>query len=191
MLFCSNTFYLRIKDKLNNNHEKTISVLFLILFSASNAQQMHRENYADVLDVKTVVSNPKNITTNLLVIWEHGMLMRCHKIKEDYGSFIGPVIMDLDGQWLANTISKIRIKENGIAIDLQKSKVVQHYYPGLLKQIFTVDGLDIEQQLIFVSGREARIKISIYNRSKAQKDLTVSFDGKFYPMSFLTKEIMK
>ena len=49
--------------------------------------------------------------------------------KEDYGSFIGPVIMDLDGQWLANTISKIRIKENGIAIDLQKSKVVQHYYP--------------------------------------------------------------
>ena len=158
MLFCSNTFYLRIKDKLNNNHEKTISVLFLIMFSASNAQQLHRENYADVLDLKTVVSNPKNITTNLFSDMGAWHAYALPQNKEDYGSFIGPVIMDLDGQWLANTISKIRIKENGIAIDLQKSKVVQHYYPGLLKQIFTVDGLDIEQQLIFVSGREARIK---------------------------------
>lgn len=65
--------------------------------------------------------------------------------------------MDLDGQWLANTISKIRIKENGIAIDLQNRKLFSIII-RLLKQIFTVDGLDIEQQLIFVSGREARIK---------------------------------
>lgn len=167
--------------------KKTISVLFLILFSASNAQQLHRENYADVLDLKTVVSSPKNITTNLFSDMGAWHAYALPERTEDYGSFIGPVIMDLDGQWLANTISKISIKENGTAIDLQKSKVIQHYYPGLLKQIFTVDGLDIEQQLIFVSGREAKIKTSIYNRSKTQRELNVSFDGKLLSDVVLTK----
>ncbi|KUY30416.1 MGH1-like glycoside hydrolase domain-containing protein [Elizabethkingia ursingii] len=167
--------------------KKTVSVLFLILFSVSNAQQQ-REKYADVLNLKTVVSNPKNITTNLFSDMGAWHAYALPERTEDYGSFIGPVIMDLDGQWLANTISKIRIKENGIDIDLQKSKAIQHYYPGLLKQNFIIDGLDIEQQLIFVSGREAKIKISIYNRSKTQRELTVFFEGKFLPEAVLTKD---
>ncbi len=172
--------------------KNNFSIILNFCFSASNAQQMHRENYADVLDVKTVVSNPKNITTNLFSDMGAWHAYALPQNKEDYGSFIGPVIMDLDGQWLANTISKIRIKENGIAIDLQKSKVVQHYYPGLLKQIFTVDGLDIEQQLIFVSGREARIKNQyLQSFKKPRKILLCLLTENFYPMSFLTKEIMK
>nr|WP_305051182.1 hypothetical protein [Elizabethkingia bruuniana] len=168
--------------------KKTISVLFLILFSASNAQQLHRENYADVLDLKTVVSNSKNITTNLFSDMGAWHAYALPEKTEDYGSFIGPVIMDLDGQWLANTISKIRINENGTALDLQKSKAIQHYYPGLLKQNFIIDNLEIEQQLIFISGREAKIKTSIYNRSKTQRELAVSFEGKLLSDVLLTKD---
>ena len=167
--------------------KKTVSVLFLILFSVSNAQQQ-REKYADVLNLKTVVSNPKNITTNLFSDMGAWHAYALPEKAEDYGSFIGPVIMDLDGQWLANTISKIGIKENGTDIDLQKSKATQHYYPGLLKQNFIIDNLDIEQQLIFVSGREAKIKTSIYNRSKIQRELTVSFEGKLLSEALLTKD---
>ncbi|WP_454059079.1 MGH1-like glycoside hydrolase domain-containing protein [Elizabethkingia ursingii] len=167
--------------------KKTVSVLFLILFSVSNAQQQ-REKYADVLNLKTVVSNPKNITTNLFSDMGAWHAYALPERTEDYGSFIGPVIMDLDGQWLANTISKIRIKENGTDIDLQKSKATQHYYPGLLKQNFIINGLDIEQQLIFVSGREAKIKTSIYNRSKTQRELTIFFEGKLLPEALLTKD---
>ncbi|MCL1668725.1 glycoside hydrolase [Elizabethkingia ursingii] len=167
--------------------KKTVSVLFLILFSVSNAQQQ-REKYADVLNLKTVVSNPKNITTNLFSDMGAWHAYALPEKAEDYGSFVGPVIMDLDGQWLANTISKIRIKENGTDIDLQKSKATQHYYPGLLKQNFIIDNLDIEQQLIFVSGREAKIKTSIYNRSKIQRELTVFFEGKLLSEALLTKD---
>jgi len=167
--------------------KKTVSVLILILFSVSNAQQQ-REKYADVLNLKTVVSNPKNITTNLFSDMGAWHAYALPERTEDYGSFIGPVIMDLDGQWLANTISKIRIKENGTDIDLQKLKATQHYYPGLLKQNFIINGLDIEQQLIFVSGREAKIKTSIYNRSKTQRELSVFFEGKLLPEELLTKD---
>lgn len=168
--------------------KKIVLGLFLILYSLSIAQQLHREKYADVLDLKTSVSNPENITTNLFSDMGAWHAYALPLKKEDYGSFIGPVIMDLEGQWLANTISKIRIKENGTDIDLQKSKAAQHYYPGLLKQKFTINDLDIEQQLIFVSKREAKIKTSIYNRSKAQREFTVSFEGTFLPAVVLTKE---
>lgn len=168
--------------------KKIFIVVFLILSSLANAQQSQREKYANVLDLKTFVSNPQNITTNLfsdMGAWHaYALPLR----KEDYGSFIGPVIMDLKGQWLANTISKIKIKENGEDIDLQKSKAAQYYYSGLLQQKFTINGLDIEQQLIFVSKREARIKTRIYNRSKVQRELTVSFEGKLSSNAILTKE---
>ena len=85
--------------------------------------------------------------------------------------------MDLDGQWLANTISKIVITENGKAIDLATATVTQHYYPGLLQQSFIIDNLEIEQQLIFVSGREALQRTLIFNHAKNERVLTISFAG--------------
>ena len=132
----------------------------------------------------------KTLQPIFLAIWERGMPMLYRK-EQKIMDLLYPFVMDLDGQWLANTISKIRIKENGTYIDLQKSIATQHYYPGLLKQHFIINGLDIEQQLIFVSGREAKIKQVFTIVQKPRKILLCLLTENCYPMSFLIKEIMK
>ncbi|MEH7888913.1 MGH1-like glycoside hydrolase domain-containing protein [Elizabethkingia meningoseptica] len=167
---------------------KIVYTLSLTISLALSGQQVQRSYFTDVLDLKTVVSTPQNITTNLFSDMGAWHAYALPKNKEDYGSFIGPVVMDLEGQWLANTISKITITEKDKTLDLQQSEVVQHYYPGLLEQICKINDLEIKQQLIFVSGREARIKTSIYNKSKVARELMVSFDGKLLSNALISKE---
>ncbi len=90
---------------------KIVYTLSLTISLALSGQQVQRSYFTDVLDLKTVVSTPQNITTNLFSDMGAWHAYALPKNKEDYGSFIGPVVMDLEGQWLANTISKITITE--------------------------------------------------------------------------------
>lgn len=151
--------------------------LTVIVQTNTKAQPVQRKIFADVLDLKTAVTRTKEIETNVFSDKGAWHAYALPKNNEDYGSFIGPLVMDLDGQWLANTISKIKIEENGATLDLSKAIAAQHYYPGLLEQSFIINGIEIKQQLIFVSGREAVIRTAVYNHSKKSKELSVSFNG--------------
>lgn len=150
---------------------------FIILSSVAKGQEHSRKSFPNVLDVKQKVSDSRNIEHSLfsdLGAW-HGYALP--EKPEDYGSFIGPLVMDLEGRWLANTLCKLQIMEDGKLIDLSLSKPAQTYLPGILQQSFSLEGLLIEQELIFVSNRSARIRTSITNQSSYKRKLSVSFSG--------------
>ncbi len=152
----------------------------ILLFSFActwAAGQQQRMQYADVLTTNQFVDRPRKIANTFfsdMGAW-HGYALPSR--KEDYGSFIGPIVMDMDGQWVANTLSKIEINEDGKLLDLTQSKAEQHYYPGLLWQAFKIDGLEIVQQLIFANNRTALLSTQITNRSNRSRKLKCTYRG--------------
>lgn len=153
-----------------------LTVLMFLILSATFAQ-IKRSQFADVLSTNQFVEKPRKIVNTFfsdMGAW-HGYALSSR--KEDYGSFIGPVLMDLDGQWVANTLAQLEVKEGGRTLDLSESVAEQYYYPGLLKQVFKVSGLEIMQQLIFADNRTALISTRIANKSNRSRKLTCSYSG--------------
>ena len=88
-----------------------IFIYLLSCFTCVYAQKINRNLFADVLNVKVDIADTKDIEKSFFSDMGAWHAYALPKEKEGYGSFIGPLVMDLDGQWLANTISKIVITE--------------------------------------------------------------------------------
>lgn len=152
-----------------------VGLLSFVLGTAF-AQSSGRQ-FADVLKLGYRVDNPKAIEANVfsdLGAW-HAYTLPSD--GADYGSFIGPLVMDMSGSWLANSMAKLSVTESGKRVDLSKAKIEIHYYPGLLEQQLWVDGLKIQMQLIFVSNREAMVNTNISNLSPVKKKLQLDWSG--------------
>lgn len=163
---------------------KTLIPLLALLFGAGGTcpsvfpQSAGRMRYPDVLSAKMTVTDTADVAKTFfsdLGAWHAYGLPGA---KQDYGSFTGPLIMDMDGRWLSNTIARLQISEEGQSIDLSGGKVSLHYYPGLLQAGYQVDQLDIQQRLIFVSPREARMQTIVRNLSAKARRIDLSFTGK-------------
>jgi putative isomerase len=155
---------------------KLLIVIFCAILSG-NFVFAERKQYPDLLDIRNSITKTDEVERSFfsdLGAWHAYALP---KEKADYGSFIGPLVMDLSGEWLANSFAKLTISENGTPIDLSAAKFSAHYFPGLLQQILETSDLDIRQSLIFVSNREALIETKITNRSAKTQNLEVSFKG--------------
>lgn len=163
-----------------------ITVLAFLICYISQAQS-DRNQFADVLSLKQTVEKPREITNTFfsdMGAW-HGYAMPLR--SSDYGSFIGPVVMDLEGRWIANTVSQLQLTEGGTAIDLSKAKAKQHYYPGLLQQTFVMNELKVLQHLIFVNSRTALLSTQITNLSNKSRKLNISFSGSVIADASFTK----
>lgn len=139
--------------------------------------QVSRRDFPDVLKLAYQVQQAKKIETNVfsdMGAW-HAYTLPAN--PQDNGTFIGPMVMDLEGYWLANSVAKLSLKANGKQIDLEKAQRSNHYYPGLLEQELKVAGLQIGLKLLFVSNREAMIETRITNLSKAKKELEIGWKG--------------
>lgn len=137
-----------------------------------------RNHFPNVLSMGFEVSNPEKIETNVfsdLGAWH--AYTQPSSVK-DHGAFIGPLLMDLKGEWLGNTISKIGLKEAGKPIDLSVAKTELKYYPGLLTQEMWINDLKVELQLIFGSNRSAMINTRVYNLGKKKRKIQLSWTGK-------------
>mgnify|MGYP000125907685 CR=1 FL=1 len=153
----------------------SFGLFFLITFFFAEAQ---RNKFPNVLDVRTHITDTSNVATSFfsdLGAWHAYALP---ERKEDYGSFIGPLLMDIDGKWLGNDFSKLQISESGREIDLTSSTVKLDYYPGLLQQEYITANLKVLIQIIFVSNRTASLKTSIINLSGTERKLKLKWTGK-------------
>jgi len=152
-------------------------LLLLNLICSLAVAQHKRSQFIDVLSTNQFVEKPRKIVNTFfsdMGAW-HGYALPSR--KEDYGSFIGPIVMDLEGQWVANALSKLEITEDGRLLDLTKSVAEQHYYPGLLEQTFKINDLEITQQLIFADNRTALISTQIVNKLNRSRKLNCSYSG--------------
>jgi putative isomerase len=156
---------------------KSFMFLVLSLVLSTAFGQSSRDLYPDVLKLGYQVLNPSKIETNVfsdLGAW-HAYTLPAE--QTDYGSFIGPLVMDMEGEWLANSMSRLKMTLSGRKIDLSEGKASLHYYPGLLEQEIVVEGVKIQVQLIFVSKRTAIIHTVVTNQSALNQDIQLSWSG--------------
>nr|WP_121269569.1 trehalase family glycosidase [Pedobacter schmidteae] len=139
--------------------------------------QSSREQFPDVLRLGHHVHDPSLIEANVFSDMGAWHAYTLPVVPEDFGTFIGPMVMDMSGSWLANTMAKLTIKVDGKSVMLNQAKAEIHYYPGLLSQELLVDGLKISLQLIFTSNREAMIGTRIRNLSSISKKLQLEWSG--------------
>lgn len=154
-----------------------IFISLIIAFLTVQTMFAQRNSYVDVLNVRNSITKTDEVECSFFSdkgAWHAYSLPRR---QADYGSFIGPLVMDLSGDWLANSLAKLSLSENGKAIELANAKFSAHYFPGILEQKLSMSEIDVTQQLIFVSGREALINTKITNRSNKIRNLEATFTG--------------
>lgn len=148
---------------------------FLMLIACQVFSQ--RSHYLNVLDLQTTINNYKAITPTAfsdLGAWHAYALP---DTKTGAGGFVGPLLMDMNGRWLANSFSQLQLREKGKMIDLRTAKANLQYFPGLLQQQLVANELTVLLQLIFVSSREAMIRTKIINHSPHKRTLELSNSG--------------
>jgi len=134
--------------------------------------------FPDVLDASRVVADTADIAHTFfadLGAW-HAYSLPGRPV--DYGGFAGPLIMDLDGKWLSDGLARLEVREAGRPVDLTAAKAALHYYPGLLKTQYSVGELEIIQELIFISRREAALRTTLINHGASARVVDLSFSGK-------------
>ncbi|MBS0030707.1 MGH1-like glycoside hydrolase domain-containing protein [Chitinophaga sp. 22321] len=140
------------------------------------AQQADRQQFADVLDIRHVVTDTAQVGVSFfsdLGAW-HAYALPGQ--TADQGAFIGPLLMDMDGRWLSNAIAKLQVFENGK--ELLPANATQHYYPGLLEQRYELDGMKVHLQLLFSSKHTAMIHAAIINPGIKPRKLLLQWGGR-------------
>ncbi|MGN6420831.1 MAG: MGH1-like glycoside hydrolase domain-containing protein [Pseudobacter sp.] len=139
--------------------------------------QAQREQFPDVLDLRTMVQQPRAIESTVfsdLGAWHAYALP---ERREDYGGFIGPLLMDMDGKWMSNSFAQLIFSSDGIETDLQTAVPDIHYFPGMLKQEFETKDFKISLLLIFVSNREAMVRTTVKNITDQDKSIIPVYKG--------------
>ncbi|MEO7316557.1 MAG: hypothetical protein ABIW47_15310, partial [Ginsengibacter sp.] len=156
---------------------KQYTLIILLVFSVCSSSFAQRSTFPDVLKLQTKVTDITKIEPTVFSDMGAWHAYALPEAKEDYGSFIGPLLMDLNGRWLANTMAKLLVSENGKEINFGDAKAAIHYFPGMIEQQLEVSGLSIIMRLIFVSDREAMIETRISTNSKKKRTLTIAYTG--------------
>ncbi len=126
-----------------------LSIFIVTVMQGAFAQ---RAQFPDVLDLRADPPSGRGIEQNVfsdMGAW-HAYGLPLH--AKDYGAFTGPLVMDMNGRWLSDAVSRLTVSIDGRTRELGASKAAIHYFPGMLEQDFDWKDLSIRQQLIFVSG---------------------------------------
>jgi len=153
--------------------------LFIGVTCLSTLSFAQRSEYGNVLNIQTQVNSTAAADVERSCFSDLGAwhAYALPSGKEDYGSFIGPLLMDMQGEWLANTLFKLHVFENDQEISLANAETVLNYYPGMLRQELEIRDLKIEMTLLFVSNRESAIQTTITNTSDQKRSLELSWSG--------------
>ncbi|MCI9078435.1 MAG: alpha-glucosidase [Lachnospiraceae bacterium] len=151
------------------------------------------EDFANVLDI---TANPGEViygaySTNKynnfsdLGAW-HGYYLHESTAQNLYGGFAGPVIIAEEYPAnLSDAFNKIVISDTegnvyDLSAALSSTATRQTYYPGKLVQTYTISGIDLKLELIYVSDRTALIRTTITNTSDNDLKLNIKWEGKLF-----------
>lgn len=153
------------------------TILFCTFLFIQGLVFAQRGQYPNMLNLQTTVIKSNAIEATVFSDKGAWHAYALPERKEDYGSFIGPLVMDLKGQWLGNAFSQLEIFEQGQPVSLQDAKASINYYPGMLEQQLEIKRLRIVLQLLFVSNREAMLQTKIVNISDKKRELSIAYKG--------------
>lgn len=160
-------------------------MMVIISWSTSPAQ---RNIYRDVLDLRTSVQDPQNIQASVFSDMGAWHAYALPADGEGAGGFVGPLVMDMEGQWLSKNFSQIFINIGGKNIDLTKARTNSFYLPGILTHELETEKIKIKMELIFVSNRQALVNTSIKNISKSSIVIEPGFQGTLLSQNTILKK---
>lgn len=97
-----------------------------------------------------------------------------------YGSFVGPLFILRWPWYMGRRFNAIVMTDGptGEVLDLSESELLElTWYPGLLRQAYRVEDLDVILELRFVTNRSALIRTVIRNGSPQPRTLRVGWEG--------------
>ncbi|WP_082037796.1 glycoside hydrolase family 2 TIM barrel-domain containing protein [Flavihumibacter solisilvae] len=136
-----------------------------------------QQTNADLIDIRNEITDPEAIETSFfsdLGAWHAYALPAAGK---DHGSFVGPLLMDMKGEWLANAFSQVRILENGRTLQPDTTRTILHYFPGRLEQKLFYEGWQLEMVLRFAGNRQSVVELNLLNISGSAKTIDLQWHG--------------
>ena len=158
----------------------------LVLLSCHNepktATATNRYSYPDILNIKGTISVPQQYGVSSfsdLGSWHSFSLIKDDD-KKQIGSFVGPYLMrQQQSFWLSSSFIGLQIKDvkDGSVWDLSQAKNVSNiFYPGLLKQSFEVNGIEVDIYLFNVNERSTLITADLINTGP-ERELQLGWKG--------------
>lgn len=155
--------------------------LFILLIATISSQvQAQREQFPDVLDLRTVVQRPRAIEASVFSDMGAWHAYALPERREEYGGFTGPLLMDMDGKWMSNFFSQFSFSCDGAETDLRAAAAAVHYFPGMLKQELVTKDFAITIQLIFVSNRKSMVRTIIRNLTSQDRTIIPVYKGQAF-----------
>ncbi|MBN1272933.1 MAG: serine hydrolase [Candidatus Aminicenantes bacterium] len=145
------------------------------------------KDYSDTLDIKNIPSHREDRDCFCFCdmgAW-HGFALPPKTSPGYFGAFIGPYEMVRNG-WLAESFIQIVLTrtEDNYKIDLSTVQPVEIIlFPGLLKQKFNTDGITLDLEMWYVSGRSSAVRAKITNNSDKTTHYKIEWKGKLFPTS--------
>ncbi|NLU95958.1 MGH1-like glycoside hydrolase domain-containing protein [Chitinophaga sp. Ak27] len=139
------------------------------------AQQVDRQQFTDVLDIKHFVKDNADVAVNFfsdMGAW-HAYALPAR--SADYGGFIGPLLMEMEGRWLSNSIAKLHVSAEDKT--WQPENGTTHYYPGLIEQSYRLKDIQVRLHLIFTSRTTAMLHTELTNLGRKPLRLHLRWEG--------------
>ena len=138
----------------------------------------------NILDFKGVPKNKKD--RNMLMFSDQGAWF-AYSIPDSLtvsGGFTGPFLMTQEnGVWLSPSLTRLLLtdgSDNTKIMDWDNTLTQQNSYTGHLEQTYENNMLQVEQQLVFISGHTALQRTTITNKSDTAITLNAGFKGDLF-----------
>jgi putative isomerase len=175
-------------------------VIALVLLSCQNEPKAttatNRYSYPDILDVKGTVTVPQQYGVSSfsdLGNWHSFSLIKDNN-KEQIGSFVGPYLMRQQRSlWLSSSFIGLQIKDvnDDTVWDLSKAKNASNtFYPGLLKQSFEINEVEVSIYLFSINERSTIITADVVNKG-SERELLLGWQGSVFADAFQSIEADK
>ncbi|MEV0443792.1 trehalase family glycosidase [Streptomyces spectabilis] len=140
--------------------------------------------YENVLDLQGVPKsaspgefNPVNVFADRGA-W-HAYALPDAEDPTTYGGFSGPLYVAQEYPWwLSRSFSRLRLKEADRTLDLVgEGRPLFTSLPGLLRQRYRLDGLDLTLELRFATDRTALVRARVHNSGRTTRTLAADWSG--------------
>lgn len=128
-----------------------------------------QSTYPNTLDLSGIPANKKDRS-----VYSFSDLGAWHSYSlsaEPSGGFAGPFLMtDDNGLWASEQLVTLHVSIGDRLLDWASANMVgSEYLPGRLVQTYELDGLTIQQELIFISHRSTLVQYQIQSSAKQPK----------------------
>ncbi|MCP2339031.1 MGH1-like glycoside hydrolase domain-containing protein [Actinomadura rupiterrae] len=160
-----------------------VGVVALLPLTAvpAHAGPAHRADYANVLDLRGTPPASEPPEFNDINVFSDQGAWHAYALPKDpstYGGFTGPLYIAQEYPWwLSKAFSRIRLSENGRPINLSGAAPQLSSLPGLLRQVYQLDGLKLTLELRFGSAHTALVRAYVENTGRTARTIQVGWTG--------------